>query len=128
MKRTTRGTTGFVGHISAPLSYPPVDDVVDPVLGAEEVPACPGLDPVGTVYAVGHDRERWTLVAGGDLTWRIEGPDGRQLGGRPANEHFLREGARLMYVPGRTPRVRAHIGAPLVWVDGQATLFARRAA
>lgn len=130
MSRVTRGVRGSRGNIDAPLCYGDVADVVDPEFGPSEIPPAPGIDPVGTVYSVGPERERWELVGGGALTWLIRGPDGRTLGRRPANELLMKRGARIMYLPNHwlPPMARAHLGAPLVHVEGQATLFGTRAA
>lgn len=129
MSRVTRGCRGTRANIDAPLCYPDVADVVDPVLGPSEIPPCPGVDPAGTVYSVGPERERWTVACTGDLGWRIAGPDGRVMGGRPANEMLMRLGARILYLANNRlpPMARAHLGAPLVYVERQALLFGRAA-
>lgn len=118
------GIRGTVGNIDPPASYPDVVDASDPILGASEIPPCPGADGVGTLYAVGDARETWERVS---VTGRfgVRAPDGTVHLSRKANEALLSRGARiLLLVRHGAPMVRANIGAPLQFVDDQASLFA----
>lgn len=104
--------------ITAPASYPPVADVVDPEFGPDEIPPCPPADGPGTVYVVGDERETWVAVPtrGADvLGFAFVGPAGRVLGGRDMVRMCLRRGARLMrMLCWRPPHMaRADIGSPL---------------
>jgi hypothetical protein len=105
--------------IRPPPGFPPVADVVDPEHGPDEVPPCPGLDPPGSVYLVGVERETWvsTWCRGADVVgWAFVAPAGRVVDGRTATRELLRRGARLMRLAPSwgPPRERADVGSPLV--------------